>query len=194
MSAGSGESEALYTLVALVARFADPHDALLIWRARQATPETQSGVDVEQMARLGLDGVRRYLSRLHDANGPEASEAAAALAWLDEGERDGAFAIWPAISPGPTSASVSQSPVPPDASQVPGRGGRERRLTAAAASAASTGSTTGARSGKDNLKSHLECGDQSPVMGLAPSRRRSSSVRSSSSAGTAARSSAFSSG
>ena len=92
MSAGSGESEALYTLVALVARFADPHDALLIWRARQATPETQSGVDVEQMARLGLDGVRRYLSRLRDEHGPEASEAAAALAWLDEGERDGAFA------------------------------------------------------------------------------------------------------
>ena len=92
MSTGSGESEALYTLVALVARFADPHDALLIWRARQATPETQSGVDVEQMARLGLDGVRRYLSRLHDENGPEASEAAVALAWLDEGERDGAFA------------------------------------------------------------------------------------------------------
>jgi hypothetical protein len=91
MSAGSGESEALYTLVALVARFADPHDALLIWWARQATPETQSGVDVEQMARLDLDSVRRYLSRLHDANGPEASEAAAALAWLDEGERDGAF-------------------------------------------------------------------------------------------------------
>ena len=91
MSAGSGESEALYTLVALVARFADPHDALLIWRARQATPETQAGVDVEQMARLGLDGVRRYLSRVRDANGPEASEAEAALAWLNEGERDGAF-------------------------------------------------------------------------------------------------------
>jgi hypothetical protein len=88
----SGESEALYTLVALVARFADPHDALLIWRARQATPETQAGVDLEQMARLGLDGVRRYLSRLRDAKGPDASEAAAALAWLDEGERDGAFA------------------------------------------------------------------------------------------------------
>ena len=91
-SAGSGESEALYTLVALVARFADPRDALLIWRARQATLEIQAGVDVEQMARLGLDGVRRYLSRLHDANGPEASEAEAALAWLNEGERDGAFA------------------------------------------------------------------------------------------------------
>jgi hypothetical protein len=91
MSAASGESEALYTLVALVARFADPHDALLIWRARQAAPETQSGVDVEQMARLGLDGVRRYLSRLCDTHGSEANEAAAALAWLDEGERDGAF-------------------------------------------------------------------------------------------------------
>jgi hypothetical protein len=86
-----GESEALYTLVALVARFADPRDALLIWRARQATPETQAGVDVEQVARLGLDGVRRYLARLRAANGPESGEAAAALAWLDEGERDGAF-------------------------------------------------------------------------------------------------------
>jgi hypothetical protein len=90
-TAGSGESEALYTLVALVARFADPRDALLIWRARQATSETQTGVDMEQLARLGLDGVRRYLSRLRDENGPEASEAAVALAWLDEGERDGAF-------------------------------------------------------------------------------------------------------
>jgi phosphotransferase system HPr-like phosphotransfer protein len=88
---GSDASEALYTLVALVARFADPHDALLIWRARQATPETQAGVDVEQMARLGLDGVRRYLCRLRDENGPVASEAEAALVWLDEGERDGAF-------------------------------------------------------------------------------------------------------
>lgn len=90
-AAGTGESEALYTLVALMARFADPHDALLIWQARQATSETQIGVDVEQMARLGLDGARRYLTELRDANGPAASEAAAALAWLDEGERDGAF-------------------------------------------------------------------------------------------------------
>jgi hypothetical protein len=89
---GSGESEALYSLVALVARFADAHDALLLWRARQATAETRAGVDVEQMARLGLDDVRGYLTRLRDANGPEASEAAAALAWLVEGDREGAFA------------------------------------------------------------------------------------------------------
>ena len=95
VAVGSGESEALYTLVALVARFADPRDALLIWRARQATPETRVGVDVEQMARLGLDGVRRFLNRLRDAKGHETSEAAAALAWLDEGERDGAFADLP---------------------------------------------------------------------------------------------------
>jgi hypothetical protein len=87
----TGESDALHTLVALVARFADPHDALLIWRARQATSETQVGVDVEQMARLGLDGVRRYLTQLHDVNGAEASEATAALAWLNEGARVGAF-------------------------------------------------------------------------------------------------------
>ena len=91
ISAGSGESVALYTLIALVARFADPQDALLIWRARQATPETRVGADVEQLARLGLDGVRRHLRRLRDENGPVTSEAVAALAWLDEGERDGAF-------------------------------------------------------------------------------------------------------
>jgi hypothetical protein len=91
-AAGSGESEALYALVALVARFADPRDALLIWRARQATPQTQVGVDVEQMARLGLDGVRRFLSQLRGANGAEASDATTALAWLDQGARDGAFA------------------------------------------------------------------------------------------------------
>jgi hypothetical protein len=89
--AGARESEALYTLVALVARFADPRDALLLWRARHATPQTQAGVDVEQMARLGLDAVRRYLIRLRDENTAEASEALMALAWLEEGERDGAF-------------------------------------------------------------------------------------------------------
>jgi hypothetical protein len=95
VAVGSGASEALYTLVALVGRFADPRDALLIWRARQATPETRVGVDVEQMARLGKDGVRRHLSRLRDANRAEAGEATAALVWLDEGQRDGAFADLP---------------------------------------------------------------------------------------------------
>jgi hypothetical protein len=92
---GSGESETLYTLVAMVARFADPRDALLIWRARQATPETQAGVDVEQIARLGPDGVRRCLNKVRDTDRALASEAAAALAWLDEGERDGAFGDLP---------------------------------------------------------------------------------------------------
>jgi hypothetical protein len=95
ITAGSGESEALYTLVALVARFADPRDALLLWRARQATPETRAGVDVEQIARLGVGAVRRYLSQTRDANRTEVSEATAALAWLDEGEHDGAFADLP---------------------------------------------------------------------------------------------------
>jgi hypothetical protein len=42
-----------------------------------------------------VDAVRRYLSQLRDANGPEASEATAALAWLDEGARDGAFSDLP---------------------------------------------------------------------------------------------------
>jgi hypothetical protein len=118
-TAGSGESEALYTLVALVARFADPRDALLIWRARQATSETQTGVDMEQLARLGLDGVRRYLSRLRDENGPEAL-------WRWPGwtraNATAPSAIWLAISRGQTSASASPSLAPPDGLSVPGRG------------------------------------------------------------------------
>ena len=48
-----------------------------------------------RLARLGLDGVRSYLSRLHDANGADAGEAAVALAWQDEGVRAGAFVDLP---------------------------------------------------------------------------------------------------
>src|SRR5579863_8268255 len=42
--AGHGATDALYTLIAAVARYADPDDVLLLWRARSATPETRSGV------------------------------------------------------------------------------------------------------------------------------------------------------
>src|SRR2546430_14130237 len=43
-AAGHGASETLFTLVAAVARYADPDDVLLLWRARQATPETRTGL------------------------------------------------------------------------------------------------------------------------------------------------------
>lgn len=88
---GQGASEALYTLVAAVARFAQAEDALLIWRARQATPETREGVDVEQMARLGLDTARVTLARLAKQPGPQRDDARQALAWLDAEEASGAF-------------------------------------------------------------------------------------------------------
>lgn len=89
-AAGSGASEALFTLVAAVARYADPDDVLLLWRARQATPETQTGVDVEQVFRVGVERVRRRLQTLTRQQGARASDAAEALEWLESGVAAGA--------------------------------------------------------------------------------------------------------
>ncbi len=94
---GTEGSEILYALVAALARFAQPEDALSIWRAREATDETRVGVDVEQVGRLGVDAVRRFLRSMIDAGidagGPEAGAAARAMAWLEDGLAAGAFAI-----------------------------------------------------------------------------------------------------
>lgn len=87
--AGSGSTETLITLVAVVARFADPHDAILIWRAREATPETRENIDVEQMARAGIERVRAHLSAVARADTVDAHDAAAALRWLDAGVAEG---------------------------------------------------------------------------------------------------------
>lgn len=89
-AAGRGASETLYTLVAAVARFANPDDALLLWHAREATPETREGVDVEQLLRLGVDPVRQRLRSLIAAGGPETEEATQALAWVEQGIHEGA--------------------------------------------------------------------------------------------------------
>ncbi|MEO7001079.1 MAG: hypothetical protein ABI068_04700 [Ktedonobacterales bacterium] len=94
--------ETLYTLVALLARFGQPEDALLIWQARQANSQTQVGVDVEQMARAGVDHVRAYLIHLiqqtqqgdsaqREPAAQAVEDAREALAWLDEGAALGAF-------------------------------------------------------------------------------------------------------
>lgn len=42
-AAGYGASEALYTLIAAVARYADPDDALLIWRAHGDAGDARRG-------------------------------------------------------------------------------------------------------------------------------------------------------
>lgn len=90
---GTGATEALYSLVAALARFGQPTDGFLLWRARQATAETRAGVDVEQLARAGLDETRAALgARAADGGEDEATEARAALAWLDEERAAGAFA------------------------------------------------------------------------------------------------------
>ncbi len=89
-AAGHGATETLYTLIAAVARYADPDDVLLLWQAREATPETRAGVDVEQFARAGVDRVRRRLQALIRAAGPRATDAAEALQWLDDGLAAGA--------------------------------------------------------------------------------------------------------
>jgi len=90
-AAGSGASETLYTLVAAVARYADPDDTLLLWRARQATPETRAGMDIEQFARAGVERVRRRLNTLAHAPEPRARDARQALAWLESGLASGAL-------------------------------------------------------------------------------------------------------
>lgn len=88
---GQGASETLYSLVAAVARFADPADALLLWRAHDATPDTRAGVDVEQLARAGVERVRVRLRELSAAGGRRGARAARALAWFEEGIASGAL-------------------------------------------------------------------------------------------------------
>ena len=96
-AAGEGAPETLYRLIAAVARFARPDDALLIWRAAQATPETRDGVDVEQALRAGLDAVLRALGRRASARGEaDGDDAAAALAWVRAGIANGAADDLPA--------------------------------------------------------------------------------------------------
>lgn len=93
---GSGASETLLTLVAAVARYGRPDDALLIWRAHEATPETRAAVDVEQMARADLTSTRATLARLAASADVEEAEAARrALDWLEEGAAVGALGDLP---------------------------------------------------------------------------------------------------
>src|SRR5690242_5775307 len=96
-AAGGGVTETLYRLVAAVARFARPDDALLIWRAAQATPETRVGVDVEQALRAGPEAVVHALVRRASAHGEaDANDAADALAWVRAGVANGAADDLPA--------------------------------------------------------------------------------------------------
>ena len=88
--AGHGASETLYTLVAALARYADPQDVLLIWRAHEATPETRAGLDVEQAMRAGVEPVRQRLRALIASDAGGSAEAADALAWLEAGIAAGA--------------------------------------------------------------------------------------------------------
>jgi hypothetical protein len=89
-SAGRGVTETLYTLVAALARFGQPEDVPLLWRARETTAEAQSGVDVEQLLRAGPDRVRDELRGLIQRKEPEAREAQAALHWIEAGIAAGA--------------------------------------------------------------------------------------------------------
>lgn len=92
---GVGASEALYTLVAVIARFAQPEDAILLWRAREATEDTRAGVDAEQFARLGVAEARAALATRAQRIGLEAESAARAVQWLDEAAEAGVFADLP---------------------------------------------------------------------------------------------------
>lgn len=90
-AAGHGASEALVSLVAAVARFGSPEDALLLWRAHAATPETYDAVEVEHLGRAGVARVRTWLQAQARAGGSTADDARSALAWLDAGQASGAF-------------------------------------------------------------------------------------------------------
>ncbi|HEY7985041.1 MAG TPA: hypothetical protein VID73_12775 [Ktedonobacterales bacterium] len=87
---GHGATDTLYLLVAACARFGNADDALLLWRAYAATPETRATLDVEHLARAGVERVRATLGALAGA-GPQRAEAAAALAWFEEGVASGAL-------------------------------------------------------------------------------------------------------
>lgn len=93
---GTGDLETLYRLVAAVARFARPADALLIWRAAQVAPEARLGVDVEQALRAGPEATLRTLQRLTARDDPQAEDAAATLAWVETGIAEGAASDLPA--------------------------------------------------------------------------------------------------
>jgi len=88
---GAGASETLYTLVAATARFGQASDAPLIFRARQATPETRAGVDVEQLGRADIAETRTLLRSLAAQRGAEGERAAQALGWLEDGAAAGAL-------------------------------------------------------------------------------------------------------
>ena len=94
--AGAGDPETLYRLIAVVARFAHPEDAPLIWRASQSTAETRIGVDVEQALRAGPEAVVRTMRRTMAQGGPEAAAAEATLAWVQAGVDSGAASDLPA--------------------------------------------------------------------------------------------------
>jgi hypothetical protein len=95
-SGNTTDVELLYRLIAGVARFAHPEDALLIWRAAQTSDETRIGVDVEQALRAGPEAVLRTLERLAMSDSAQAEDARAALAWVREGIANGAASDLPA--------------------------------------------------------------------------------------------------
>lgn len=95
-TSGAAPAETLYRLIAAVARFAQPEDALLIWRAAQTTAETRVGVDVEQALRAGPEAVLRALRQRIAVGDHHAEDAAAALAWVREGIASGAANDLPA--------------------------------------------------------------------------------------------------
>ena len=90
-AAGYGAGQTLVALVAAVARFGHPEDALLLWRAWAATLDTGDAVEVEHLGRAGVERVLDWLTRASETGGPAAAEAHAALAWLERGMADGAF-------------------------------------------------------------------------------------------------------
>jgi hypothetical protein len=95
LAARGDESETFYTLIAALARFGQPSDALALWRARETSAATRIGVDAEQFARAGWTATRDWLASVMRGGGSEAAEARAALAWLDRAAAEGRFGNLP---------------------------------------------------------------------------------------------------
>lgn len=62
LSVGGGSLESRDRLVAALARFGQPSDALTLWRARGQASDTSVGVDAEQFARAGFAETRAWLA------------------------------------------------------------------------------------------------------------------------------------
>jgi hypothetical protein len=82
---GAGDTELMKLCCVQLFGQGDLQDALLIWRAKNASMDAACAVDIQLLCGAGLSATKEYLARSTDQN------AAAALQYLRECEAAGAF-------------------------------------------------------------------------------------------------------